>query len=124
MALTLADVWNIATDGRAVIIGQGGAIRATAGLVGHGACRGQRAPGVRGQLRGARGRRLGDESHVLLDVAGAEAAECRALLEGSGRHLDGPRHRHRRALPRIQPLSTLRRRRAGGSARRAAARRR
>ncbi|MEO8678514.1 MAG: alkaline phosphatase family protein [Vicinamibacterales bacterium] len=38
MALTLADVWNVATDGRAVIIGQGGAMRATAGLVGHGAC--------------------------------------------------------------------------------------
>jgi hypothetical protein len=38
MALTLADVWNIETDGKAVIIGQGGAIRATAGLVGHGAC--------------------------------------------------------------------------------------
>jgi Type I phosphodiesterase / nucleotide pyrophosphatase len=38
MALTLADVWNIETDGRAIIIGQGGAIRATAGLVGHGAC--------------------------------------------------------------------------------------
>jgi hypothetical protein len=38
MALTLADVWNIETDGAAVIIGQGGAIRATAGLVGHGAC--------------------------------------------------------------------------------------
>ena len=38
MALTLADVWNLATDGRAVIIGQGGAIRATAGLVGHGSC--------------------------------------------------------------------------------------
>lgn len=38
MALTLADVWNITTDGRARIIGQGGAIRATAGLVGHGAC--------------------------------------------------------------------------------------
>jgi hypothetical protein len=38
MALTLADVWNLATDGKAVIIGQGGAIRATAGLVGHGAC--------------------------------------------------------------------------------------
>jgi predicted AlkP superfamily pyrophosphatase or phosphodiesterase len=37
-ALTLADAWNLATDGRAVIIGQGGAIRATAGLVGHGAC--------------------------------------------------------------------------------------
>ena len=38
MALTLADIWNITTDGRAVIIGQGGAIRATAGLVGRGAC--------------------------------------------------------------------------------------
>ena len=38
MALTLADLWNIASDGRATIIGQGGAIRATAGLVGHGAC--------------------------------------------------------------------------------------
>jgi len=38
MALTLADVWNIETNGSAVIIGQGGAIRATAGLVGHGAC--------------------------------------------------------------------------------------
>lgn len=38
MALTLADVWNLTTDGRAVIIGHGGAIRATAGLVGRGAC--------------------------------------------------------------------------------------
>jgi hypothetical protein len=38
MALTLADAWNIATDGKAVIVGQGGAIRATAGLVGRGGC--------------------------------------------------------------------------------------
>lgn len=38
MAPTLADVWNLATDGQAVIVGQGGAMRATAGLVGHGAC--------------------------------------------------------------------------------------
>ena len=38
LALTLADVWNLQTDGKAVIVGQGGAIRATAGLVGHGAC--------------------------------------------------------------------------------------
>jgi len=38
MALTLADVWNIQTEGKAVIIGQGGAIRAAAGLVGHGGC--------------------------------------------------------------------------------------
>jgi len=38
MALTLADIWNLETDGRAIIIGHGGAIRATAGLVGRGAC--------------------------------------------------------------------------------------
>lgn len=38
MVLTLADVWNIQTEGKAVIVGQGGAIRATAGLVGHGGC--------------------------------------------------------------------------------------
>jgi hypothetical protein len=38
MALTLADSWNLATDGRAIIAGQGGAIRAAAGLVGRGAC--------------------------------------------------------------------------------------
>ena len=38
MTLTLADAWNLKTDGRAVIVGQGGALRATAGLVGHGAC--------------------------------------------------------------------------------------
>ena len=38
MALTLADTWNLQTDGKAVIIGHGGAIRATAGLVGRGSC--------------------------------------------------------------------------------------
>jgi len=38
MALTLADAWSLATDGEALIIGQGGAMRAVAGLVGHGAC--------------------------------------------------------------------------------------
>ena len=38
MALTLVDAWNLVTDGRAVIIGQGGAMRATAGLVGRGSC--------------------------------------------------------------------------------------
>lgn len=38
MALTLSDSWNLATNGAAVIIGQGGAMRATAGLVGRGSC--------------------------------------------------------------------------------------
>jgi predicted AlkP superfamily pyrophosphatase or phosphodiesterase len=38
MALTLADLWNLETQGRAVIISQGSAITAVAGLAGHGAC--------------------------------------------------------------------------------------
>ncbi len=38
MALTLSDLWNLETDGRAVIIAQGGAVRAAASLAGHGAC--------------------------------------------------------------------------------------
>jgi hypothetical protein len=38
MALTLADAWNLATDGRAVIVAHAGALRAAAGLVGHGSC--------------------------------------------------------------------------------------
>jgi hypothetical protein len=38
MALTLADAWNLTTDGKAIIVGQGGAIRATAGLIGRGSC--------------------------------------------------------------------------------------
>src|ERR1051326_7837531 len=38
MALTLADLWNLETDGQAVIIGQGSIFVAAAGLVGHGAC--------------------------------------------------------------------------------------
>lgn len=38
MALTLSDVWNLHTDGRAVIIGQGSIGRAALPLAGHGAC--------------------------------------------------------------------------------------
>lgn len=37
MVLTLADVWNLATDGRAVIIGQGSVGYAAGSLAGHGA---------------------------------------------------------------------------------------
>jgi hypothetical protein len=38
MALTLADLWNLETEGQAVIISQGSIFVAAAGLVGHGAC--------------------------------------------------------------------------------------
>ncbi len=38
MALSLADLWNLETEGRAVIISQGSIFYAAAGLAGHGAC--------------------------------------------------------------------------------------
>jgi len=38
VALTLADLWNLETNGRAVIIGQGSSFTAVAGLAGHGSC--------------------------------------------------------------------------------------
>jgi len=38
MALTLADLWNLETEGQAVIMGQGSIFVAVAGLVGHGRC--------------------------------------------------------------------------------------
>ena len=59
MALTLADVWNIQTEGKAVIVGQGGAIRAMAGLVGHGGCLLNGRPVPRRAT--ARRRQLGDQ---------------------------------------------------------------
>ncbi|HET9887319.1 MAG TPA: alkaline phosphatase family protein, partial [bacterium] len=46
---TLADIWNVKTEGRTVIIAQGGHPRATIALAGHGACE---IPGAR--ARGAK----------------------------------------------------------------------
>jgi hypothetical protein len=68
MALTLADVWNIETEGRAIIIGQGGAIRATAGLVGHGACV-------------LNGRRVLAASYSTRDAAWETNATCYAMSD-------------------------------------------
>ncbi len=44
MALTLSDVWQLATSGRAVILAQGSSYRATTALAGHGACQPNGAP--------------------------------------------------------------------------------
>jgi len=38
MALTLSDVWQLATSGRAVVLAQGSTYRAATALAGHGAC--------------------------------------------------------------------------------------
>ena len=69
MTLTLADVWNIETEGRAIIIGQGGAIRATAGLVGHGACV-------------LNGRRVLAASYSTRDAGWETNPACYAMSEG------------------------------------------
>jgi hypothetical protein len=66
MALTLADVWNLATDGRAIIAGLGGAIRATAGLVGRGACL-------------VNGRRVIGASYNTRDAGWETNAQCYAI---------------------------------------------
>jgi hypothetical protein len=68
MALTLADVWNIETEGRAIVIGQGGAIRATAGLVGHGACL-------------LNGRKVFAASYATRDAAWETNSTCYAMSE-------------------------------------------
>jgi hypothetical protein len=46
MALTLADIWQLATAGRAVILAQGSIDRAATPLAGHGACQVNGAPVV------------------------------------------------------------------------------
>ena len=68
MALTLADVWNIETEGRAIIIGQGGAIRATAGLIGHG-------------VRSARTRRVFAASYTTRDAGWETNPVCYTMSE-------------------------------------------
>lgn len=68
MALTFADVWNLQTDGQAIIIGQGGAIRATAGLVGHGACL-------------SNGRRVIAASYSTADAGWETNARCYTMPE-------------------------------------------
>jgi type I phosphodiesterase/nucleotide pyrophosphatase len=46
MALTLADVWQFATSGRALILAQGSVVRAATALAGHGACQPNGTPVV------------------------------------------------------------------------------
>lgn len=46
MALTLADVWQLATSGRAIVLAQGSVDRAATPLAGHGACQPNGAPVV------------------------------------------------------------------------------
>ncbi len=56
MALTISDLWNLETDGRAVIMAQGGAVRAAASLAGHGACVVNGRPVIMATYNSAEGR--------------------------------------------------------------------
>lgn len=56
MTLTIADLWNIRTAGRAVIIAQGTTPRATIALAGHGGCLVSGRPIVLAMFDGASGR--------------------------------------------------------------------
>ena len=111
MALTLADIWNIQTDGRAIIIGHGGAIRATAGLVGRGACLLNGRRGAGRELQHER-RGMGNQPRLLHDARGAEGVHGQASLGSGGRHVDGPRHRQPVEVPRLGRVPEVRSRSA------------
>ena len=117
MALTLADSWNLTTDGKAVIIGQGGAIRATAGLVGRGACLISGKKIIAASYGGADG---GWETNpdLLHDARGAEALRRPQGVGRGRRHVDGPRHRERAEVPRLGAVPEVRSRSAARGGRR------
>ena len=74
--------------------------------------RAERTPCLRRQLRHARCR-LGNQSGVLHDVGGAQAAQ-RAHLLGEGGPMDGARHRRSDEIPPLRRLPALRGRRPRG----------
>jgi hypothetical protein len=89
MALTLADVWNLHTDGRAVIIGQGSIGRAALPLAGHGACQpnGRRVIAASYSLESGRWE-TNPDCYRLPDYL--KAANARALWEGSDSWMGHP----------------------------------
>src|SRR5688572_867135 len=82
MALTVADVWNLHTEGRAVIIGQGSIGRAALPLAGHGACQvnGHPVIAVSYSLESG-GWETNPDCYRLPDYL--KGANARALWEGS-----------------------------------------
>ena len=123
MALTLGDTWNLATDGKAVIIGQGGAIRAIAGLVGRGSCLIGAKKIIAASYGGADG---GWETNPTCYTM-PRRARSRSSAEGLGsgrRHVDGSRHRERDEVPRLEPVPEIRGRGAARGGQRLGGRRR
>ena len=82
MALTVADVWNLRTDGRAVIVGQGSVARAALPLAGHGACQFNGHPVIAASYKlETGGWETNPECYQLPDYL--KGVNARALWEGS-----------------------------------------
>ena len=96
MALTLADVWNAETDGKAVIVGQGGAMRATAGLVGHGACLVNARPVIAASYVTEGGWETNDKCYVMSQAL--TSFNAKKVLDERTHDLDGPRHCRRQRV--------------------------
>ena len=91
MALTLADEWNLTTDGKAIIIGQGARSGGRDWWAEARCLSDQRPEGSRRQLRRG-GWRMGNQSRVLHDAGGVEGVHRPQGLGSRWRYVDGPRH--------------------------------
>src|SRR5438067_3160375 len=91
MALTLADLWNLETEGQAVIISQGSIFVAVAGLAGHGACLLNARPTILASYstQGGWGNQLG----VLQAARVFEEPKVGAALGGRSWGVERPRYR-------------------------------
>ena len=86
MALTLADVWQLATAGRAIILAQGSIDRAATPLAGHGACQLNGAPVVLASYDQADGQ-LDHKPQLFPAACISEGSQCEntvARRAGSG----------------------------------------
>ena len=122
MALTLADVWQFATSGRAIILAQGSIDRAATPLAGHGACQLNGVPACACQLRPADGQ-LEHES-PLLPSARIPQRGKRERAMGRRCRVDASQDRHTCCRALLSALSRVRSRRDGRHDRARARRRR
>ena len=91
MALTLADVWQLATAGRAIILAQGSIDRAATPLAGHGACQLNGAPVVLASYDQADGQ-LDHEPQLFPAACISEGSKCENTVAGE-RGVDGSQNR-------------------------------
>ncbi len=83
MVLTLADLWNLETEGRAVIISQGTTFSAVGGLTGHGACLLNARPTILASYSAEGGWETNPECYKLPEYLKEQKAE-RLWVEAKG----------------------------------------